>query len=400
MVATISGGTYDTVALAGSLPSGQGSIGAFVYDSVDDDYKATYTPPDVASDLQVTLTVTATANGNGTNAVDGTSDTASDTETFTVNFNAPDTAPARPATPTLDELTSSGMRASWLAPDDGGSPITQYNIRIRKASEPGQWTTTNAVTSPHTFTVLDASTEYVVQVRAVNGIGNSLWSPNARATTNSAANTPATGTPALTGTTIIGEMLTLALGTVADTNGLPSGTFPAGYTIVWESSPNNVDWTVLSGQTGETLTLAAVHEGLRIRGGLSFTDGGSSMEGPLYSAATGAVQAAAPTPAVSLWNDPRRWYAGELVDAALLNRELRDQSLAIQVHAHGPLPGSRTLVIDGLTCGDEAQPFGPGLPFSIPADAALGFRTVGYGNGALDCVAGDHGHGPNGEVRA
>ena len=117
---------------------------------------------------------------------------------------------------------------------------------------------------------------------------------------------------------------------------------------------------------------------------------------------TATVQPAgsAPTPDVSLWNDPRRWYAGELVDAALLNRELRDQFLAIQVHAHGPLPGSRTLVIDGLTCGDEAQPFGPGLPFSIPADAALGFRTVGYGNGALDCVAGDHGHGPNGEVRA
>ena len=117
---------------------------------------------------------------------------------------------------------------------------------------------------------------------------------------------------------------------------------------------------------------------------------------------TATVQPAgsAPTPDVSLWNDPRRWYAGELVDAALLNRELRDQFLAIQVHAHGPLPGSRTLVIDGLTCGDETQPFGPGLPFSIPADAALGFRTVGYGNGALDCVAGDHGHGPNGEVRA
>jgi len=103
---------------------------------------------------------------------------------------------------------------------------------------------------------------------------------------------------------------------------------------------------------------------------------------------------------VTTWNEPATWFSGVLVDAALLNRELRDQFVAVGTHAHGALPGDGHLTITGLTCAEEAQPFGPGLAFSIPTDASLGFRTVGYGNGANDFVAGDHRHGPTGAVRA
>ena len=80
--ATLTGGTYDTVDYLWSIDSGGGTI--------DDPTAETpvYTDPDVSFNTSVTLRLTITANGTGTNAADGTSDTASDTEQFAVFFVA------------------------------------------------------------------------------------------------------------------------------------------------------------------------------------------------------------------------------------------------------------------------------------------------------------------------
>ena len=80
--ATLTGGTYDTVNYLWSIDSGGGSI--------DDPTAVTpvYTDPDVSFNTSVTLRLTITANGTGTNAADGTSATASDTEQFAVFFVA------------------------------------------------------------------------------------------------------------------------------------------------------------------------------------------------------------------------------------------------------------------------------------------------------------------------
>ena len=80
--ATLTGGTYDTVNYLWSIDSGGGSI--------DDPTAVTpvYTDPDVSFNTSVTLRLTITANGTGTNAADGTSDAASDTEQFAVFFVA------------------------------------------------------------------------------------------------------------------------------------------------------------------------------------------------------------------------------------------------------------------------------------------------------------------------
>lgn len=75
--ATISGGTYDTISYAWEVVSGGGSI-------LGSDLGAIYTIPNVTADTTVTVRITATATGTGTNAVDGTSDTSTDTEVFTV----------------------------------------------------------------------------------------------------------------------------------------------------------------------------------------------------------------------------------------------------------------------------------------------------------------------------
>ena len=94
--ASVSGGTYDSIAYAWSVDSGGGSItgsGASV----------TYNPPDVSSNTAVAVRCTVTATGDGTLAADGTSDTGSDTESFTVRQVLPDaTAPTTFAITAVD----------------------------------------------------------------------------------------------------------------------------------------------------------------------------------------------------------------------------------------------------------------------------------------------------------
>ena len=77
--ANVSGGTYDSLSYAWSVVSGGGSItntGASVI----------YNPPDITADTDVTVRCTVTADGTGGDAKSGTSDTATDTVLFTVNF--------------------------------------------------------------------------------------------------------------------------------------------------------------------------------------------------------------------------------------------------------------------------------------------------------------------------
>lgn len=83
--ASVTGGTYDTLAYVWAVDSGGGTIsgsGASV----------TYAPPNVSADTSVTVRVTVTAEGTGGVARDRTSDAAVDTETFTVD-HVPATTP-------------------------------------------------------------------------------------------------------------------------------------------------------------------------------------------------------------------------------------------------------------------------------------------------------------------
>ena len=103
---------------------------------------------------------------------------------------------------------------------------------------------------------------------------------------NDDANTPATGQPAITGAAQVGKTLTAGLGNIADTDGLP-GTFPDDYTLQWvrvdaDGVSNEAD---LSGETSGTYTPVAADVGKKIKVAVSFTDDGSTAEGPLTSAA-------------------------------------------------------------------------------------------------------------------
>ena len=80
------------------------------------------------------------------------------------------------------------------------------------------------------------------------------------------ANDGATGKPAISGTAEVGEMLTAATTTLADTDGLPT-TFSYQWVRV-----DGLDETDISGATGSTYTVAAADRGRKIKVKVSFTD--------------------------------------------------------------------------------------------------------------------------------
>ena len=100
-----------------------------------------------------------------------------------------------------------------------------------------------------------------------------------------AANSPATGTPAISGTAQVGETLTADASGIADADGLTSVTY--GYQWL-------ADYAEITGATGSTYALVAEDEGKAIRVEVTFTDDAGNDES-LTSSATDAV-AAEPTP--------------------------------------------------------------------------------------------------------
>ena len=73
---------------------------------------------------------------------------------------------------------------SWSAPsDDGGSAVTGYHIRYRIGTNSWTEITTGISGTSHTISGLHASTEYEIQVRAVNIVNPGPWSSSATITT-------------------------------------------------------------------------------------------------------------------------------------------------------------------------------------------------------------------------
>ena len=103
------------------------------------------------------------------------------------------------------------------------------------------------------------------------------------------ANNVATGQPGIDGTPQVGQTLTATAGNMADDDGLPTTTFPTGYTFRWVRvvgitetivGTNSHQYTPVAGDVGRALIVE-----------VSFTDGGNTME-TLESDRTGAVVAA------------------------------------------------------------------------------------------------------------
>ena len=161
------------------------------HDHVGTETTATLTGLDASSTYRVQVRAT---NSAGTGAW---SDSGSGT--------AGAALPAAPATPTVTRVSGTrNLRVTWVAPDNGGSAITDYDLRYYQGADdpedeaawvtgnetsglPDSFTDTTATT--HDITGLKANTAYRVQVRAENAAGEGPWSASRAATTNTASGT-------------------------------------------------------------------------------------------------------------------------------------------------------------------------------------------------------------------
>ena len=200
--------------------------------------------------------------------------------------DTPDNSPATGA-PTISGTAQVGetltANTSGVADADGLSNV-QYEY---------QWLaddTDIAGATGLTYTLTDSeeSKNVTVQVSFTDDGGNaeSLTSA-ATAPVAAKPNSPATGTPTISGTAQVGETLTAGTSGVADADGLSN----VQYEYQWLADDADI-----SGATNATYTLEDADEGKAITVQVSFTDDADNEE-TLTSAATGAVDARPNSPA-------------------------------------------------------------------------------------------------------
>lgn len=159
----------------------------------------------------------------------------------------------------VSAITATGVTLGWTAP----TGATQYNLQYRIPGTCG-WTSFsgNPITGTTVnVTGLTPSTIYQVRVQSVNGANTSIWShiPSSSATPNGSGYS-VTGTfMTLCGTPTPGATLAsvnnICLGTSVTFSLANPG---AGITYQWQSSPDNITYTNISGATAATLTTPAI----------------------------------------------------------------------------------------------------------------------------------------------
>ena len=202
------------------------------------------------------------------------------------------TVPEEPRAVAVEPGGTGELDVSWVEPDsDGGSEITSYTVQWKKAT--GIWDTdedvseATATSTTHTITGLELDVEYAVRIIATNSIGDGAASDEVTATTVAAKpNSPATGTPTISGTAQVGETLTADTTGIDDSDGLAD----VSYNYQWLA-----DDTEIASATGNTYVLTSAELGNAVKVRVSFTDDAGNEES-LTSAATDAVAAAPPPP--------------------------------------------------------------------------------------------------------
>ena len=132
---------------------------------------------------------------------------------------------------------------SWIQPDDGGSPITGYQVQV----DGGSWQDTGSTSTFHTVTGLTNGTYYFFRVRAVNARGNGPASDGWSISPVAGSTAPVWTVPGQTLTWTLEALLESAR--VALTAPSDGGSPITGY----EASVDSASWTRVS--NGETIFL-------------------------------------------------------------------------------------------------------------------------------------------------
>ena len=168
-----------------------------------------------------------------------------------------------------DGLTNATFTYQWLADDAAISGATG---------------------STYMLVAADVGKGIKVRVSFTDDRGNTESLTTESALIVTAANSPATGAPTITGTARVGETLTASTTGITDSDGLAFATF----TYQWIKLDSNLNDSDISGATGSTYTLVAADAGKAIKVRVSFTDDAGNTES-LTSGASAAVTAAKKT---------------------------------------------------------------------------------------------------------
>ncbi len=207
-------------------------------------------------------------------AVTSHNNTVTTTATFdNVTVTLGGTAPSAPSGLSATAVSSSQINLSWT---DNSSNETGFRIerKIGSGGTYGEITTVGAGVTSYNNTSLSASTNYYFRVRAYNGTGNSAYSNEANATTQS-------GTVAVTGVSVSPTSASLS---VSGTQQLTPTITPANatnQTVSWSTSNTSVATvntsglvTALSAGTA-TITVTTQDGGFTANSSITVTSGGS-----------------------------------------------------------------------------------------------------------------------------
>ena len=211
----------------------------------------------------------------------------------------PDNVPAS-GTPVISGTAQVGETLTADTTDvEDGNGLDRVQFRFQWVSHDGSADTDIASETDSTYTLAASDEGKTIRVRVAftdrGGYAESLTSEAMEAVSfavrQQQANSPATGTPAISGTAEVGKTLTADTSDIADADGLSGATF----TYQWIANDGSAD-TDIQDATDSTYTLAAADEGRTVKVNVSFTDDAGNEE-TLTSSATAAVDAAPNTPA-------------------------------------------------------------------------------------------------------
>ena len=253
---------------------------------------------DIAGETDSSYTLAAAAEGKTIKVRVSFTDDAANEETLTsaataeVAGEAPTDPPGAPRNLTGTANADGTVTLSWDAPNDDS--VTGYQILRRRPRE-GEGTLlvhvndTGSTATEYTDNDVTADVLHAYRVKAINAVGLSRRSNFVNMTpalpAEPAQNSPATGRPAISGTTQVGETLTADTTGIGDADGLGNVTF----SYQWLA-----DDVAIQGETGSGYTLASSDAGKTIKVTVSFTDDAGNPES-LTSVATPAVTDTAPT---------------------------------------------------------------------------------------------------------
>ena len=251
---------------------------------------------DIADATDSTYTLVAAAEGKTIKVRVSFTDDADNDETLTSAATGEvEALPNRPATgaPTISGTAQVGEAltadTSGIADDDGLNNVS-YSYQWIRNDGSSDTDITDATGSTYTLVDADEGKTIKVEVSFTDDAGNGE-SLTSEATAEVAArpNTPATGTPTISGTAKVGETLTADTSGIADADGLTN----VSYSYQWIPNDGSFD-TDNQDAPGSTYTLADSDEGKTIKVEVSFTDDAGNGES-LTSAATATVASSNPT---------------------------------------------------------------------------------------------------------